>query len=422
MTRSKLIWFCTVLFVLIGGWLVKDSYGSTAITWMYVFEAKDIVGWAGLLSFYKQLRIAVPPFWAALDILSYQAFGDYRINAIWLYRIAMVGSFLLAGSIFKGGLIHRCGSLLIGLYFLATSVQIHPGNPGVVDFFFPALVLIMYWSLARAKRGLDSGETVLRLVVLTGFSFTLTELTRPFLIYMTPFIFLGFYLALRRAKLKTFLVLAIPVLLFSGTWHAHHLINFGQVAWTNHSGVNLMRVWDPVMGDWQSLVEPEEPPIVPGRMNNINTEVHSRNSDIMKKMVVEGIIAHPRRALIEATWNLKILLDGKTCLMKRCPEHWILKPYKAVVRIAVGIFVLGLLATIFRLFLDKENRITIISSPEIQLIGFTVLSILLLAFGDKGEDARFLISVLPLICVFPGLGNVRWSYHRFRALVKQQRQ
>lgn len=412
--RDLKLWLAVFIFCIAGALLVSQSYGSTAITWMYVFEAKDVVGWAGFIDFYQNLRIAVPPFWSVLDILSYQVFGDYRINAIWLYRIAMVGSFLLPGLIFKLNWPHRILSLAIGLYFLATSVQIHPGNPGIVDFYFASLSLIFYWGVTELNRSKFGHRKQILFAFSMGFVFSMIELTRPFIIYMSPFIFIGIFLALRKLNWKALVAIAFPILMLSGGWHAHHWINFNQVAWTNHSGINLMRAWDPVMGDWQSLVEPEEPPIEVGRMNNINTEVHSRNSNLMKEMVIHGIIDHPKTALTEATWNLKVLLDGKTCLMRRCPEHWILKPYKAVVRIALGLFGLGFLTTLIRLSLDKQNRVQLISMPETQLMGFTVLSILLLAFGDKGEDARFLISVLPLISVFPGLQNVKWAFNRLK--------
>ena len=409
----------SLLFACIGGWLVRDSGGDAFITWMYVFGAEDIVGWDGLINFYKNLRIAVSPFWSLIEIFSYKVFGDYRITAIWLYRMAIVGSFLMAGLMFKKSMVHSLISLIFGLYFIAAVVQIHPGNPVVADFFFPGLVLLYYLTQTKLRSLGATSKWFVPLSVALGMILTLLELTRPFVLVMVPFIMAGTIVAIPDLRKKALLAYLLPIVLLSGSWHVHHWINFNHVAWTNHSGINLMRAWDPIMGDWQSLEEQEEPPLAPGRQHNINTEVHSRNSEMMKRMVVEGMIEHPKRTLVEAKWLLQILLDGKTKLMLNRPDHWILKPYKAIIRIVVGFFVLGLICLAVRLVVDPGSRWELLKSSEVQLIGVMVLSIFAFSFGEKGEEARFLLSLLPLFSVFPMVTHIKWTLTRLKAGVKK---
>jgi hypothetical protein len=206
-TRRRYVALLTV--ALAGLWLVHSAHAVPAITWMNVYEPKDVRTLRDLIRFIHNLRVPIPPVIAAAEVLSWQWTGSTALVTDYGYRIALVGSYLLAVSLTPPAGYRRLIATLTAIVFLAATVEIHPGNPQVYDAVLPCLVLIVVASLAHATR------SRLWLAGVAGLALALADLTRPFVVVFLPLLLIGGCIYLMRVGRAAAMVFALPVSTFS---------------------------------------------------------------------------------------------------------------------------------------------------------------------------------------------------------------
>jgi hypothetical protein len=83
-------------FALVGLVLVRSSRGTLSVQWMRMYFPPDIPDWPSLVEFIAGLRVPIPPLVAAAEVLNWNLVGNAEFMQVWVYRGALVGSFLLA--------------------------------------------------------------------------------------------------------------------------------------------------------------------------------------------------------------------------------------------------------------------------------------------------------------------------------------
>jgi 4-amino-4-deoxy-L-arabinose transferase-like glycosyltransferase len=398
--EKKIAIILITIFSIIGAWLVRNSVGTPVTRWGQIYSFEDLTTYQEILNFFKNLRIPVPPLISVIEILNYNLIGDTHFVTKFLYRLSLVSVYLLTILLVYPSIPKMIASFLVSIVFLWSTVIIHPGNPQVYDIFYPLLVLLIVFLLRGAAWIFSRWRKLTGAIcLLLGVVLAIAELTRPFVLFLLPILVLAAYQMLRRLPRRYFVILLMPVLIISGTWHAYIGVQHGQVTWTNHSGYNLQRGWRiaPVP---ELLQDPDDNPLKPGRKQNKNTAVHYENSKILQRAIFKFWIENPFRSAKHALYKTFYFLSGQTKIYSHSPEHLILSLYKPLTVFTstflfIGVLVLMLLAVEsgrFRYLVERGDHI---------LMLVAVGSILILALGEADEEARLLLSVLPFLAVLP---------------------
>lgn len=135
----------------------------------------------------------------------------------------------------------------------------------------------------------------------------------------------------------------------------------------------------------------------------IDTEDHYLNSKILAPATVRGIVRHPWGAVKHVAGRATTFFSLPVDLMRHKAEHPFLVVYKWAVRLAcLWMFWPGFLLLWMVLGRIRDrNRWLALGHPENILLIMTLLTCLIFLVGDAGEDARFMISVLPLLAALP---------------------
>ena len=233
---------------------------------------------------------------------------------------------------------------------------------------------------------------------------TLAELTRPFFIYLLPLLVVAGCLVLWKHGRRVVGLFLLPVLLLSGSWHLHIARTQGQLAWTNHSGYNLLRNWTIV--EMPPLVaETGSAPLAADRWLNLNTPEHGENSRRIQAAVVGYIRAHPAQAARHGLTKLRDFLAIPTGYYNWHPDQPGLRFYRWAA--CVGLAWLGVQLAAAGVALWRRNWSALVSA-ESQLIAITAATLLVLALGEAGEEARLAVTLLPLLAALPVFGRP-WS-------------
>jgi hypothetical protein len=398
-----------------------------SLIWMAVYLPEDFthVTLSELFNFLKGLRIPIPPVIGLAEILSIRFTGSAEIITKYLYRIGLVGGYLLAITLASKSTIRLLASFFISVVFLYATVKIHPGNPQDYDVLCPTFFLLYVFLIEKSvgKDSLSRNKTViLILTFLSGFFLSMAELSRPYVIYILPLFVIFSYFIFREGSVKyQFIVFLAPVILISGLWHFHLFINLGQIPFSNHSGFNLSKVW-PIQSNGLSEEIPEihNEPLFEGvkdnvssvkspiwgqikRRANLNTVEHTMNSNLKQSAIFKYWIENPRTSFFHAITRIDDLLTAKTNIYTYDPQFASSGLYKLLVKVTAsllfvnfGILLLYVIQHLyglrFYLLLTKADNLILI---------FAVYCIVTLAISDTGEEARFLISVLPLLAALP---------------------
>src|SRR2546430_276198 len=86
----------SLAFVVIGGVLVRGSAAWAATTWMFIYSPADFATTQQLVTFLKELRAPIPPVIAATEIVSFRLTGTTQLVTNYLYKVSLVGAYLLA--------------------------------------------------------------------------------------------------------------------------------------------------------------------------------------------------------------------------------------------------------------------------------------------------------------------------------------
>lgn len=393
-----------------------------ATTWMNIYDPRDFQSAQELYRFIRDLRIPIPVFLNIAEILNFQFVGNLDFTLGTLYQVSLVLVYLVAiilSAMFSSQISSPWRSIIsffLSVIFLSSTVLIHPGNPQPYDIAYPLFMLLYILCLALASNRSGNQVRTVLLSASAGLALTMAELSRPFVILILPLLVLAAYLSLRLQPRRAFVSFLIPILLISGGWHIHQWVNHGQWSWSNHSGFNLWHAWAlPMERSGVTLPELVEEqgsqPAKPGRWANLNNPQHAENNRRMQQAVIHWILQHPLESLVFALRRLGVMMiKVKTDIYTHQPQSWLFWLYRPAVWLSTIYLLLNTLLFIWGLF---KNLAESLARPENQLILIAGLSILFLALGEAGEEARFLISVLPFLAVLPEGGLPQWSPLKF---------
>jgi hypothetical protein len=394
-TPRQILLSAGILFALPAFILVWGARGVSTISWLNIYQVSDFSTLGEVLSFFKNLRVPIPPVIALGEITEYLTLGTAFLWTRTFYQGALVLVFLLAISLAYPSFWRMTASLAFSIISLWSTVIIHPGNPQIYDVFYPLFILLFVLFLKLALH-----STFQRLAALyclmSGFFLSMAELTRPFVFFILPLLLTGACYSLAAPRKIIWFVL--PLIMFSGSWHAHQFLHHRQLTWTNHSGFNLIRSW--TMVEVPPLAkENHNQPVKPGRWLNVNTAEHQENSNRIRKAVMDYWLAHPRESLLHLFQETSSLfIHVKTGIYAYQPRSRMFLLYKPAVWIAGFWFLLNLTLLTLRFF---KHPLKALGPTENILIVFTAGSLIFSAIGEGEEEARFLISLLPLLAVFP---------------------
>lgn len=354
-----------------------------------------------MIEFFKNLRVPIPPIIGLGEIISTKFFGSPMLITVFAYRISLVGVYCLA-IILAGTTCKRMiSSFFISMLFLYVTTIIHPGNPQNYDIFFPFFFLMYIWLVKKTSTlAVDRKWLNILLPCGAGFFLAMTDLTRSFVIFILPLLIFSAYWSFNaEIRKKQFIAFILPVLLLSGGWHGYQFVVHQQVTFSNHAGFNLYRAWPHVPYDVILESEKNNTPIKPGRRVNLNTAEHSSNSKEIQQSLLQYWLNHPYASFIHALTRVKHLLGGETAIYSREPQSGWFGVYKLIVYITAGLLLFNAGMLCFQGVRFFKRIPQLLANPDNTILLFAAASIVLLAIGDSGEEARFLISVLPLLAV-----------------------
>lgn len=394
-TRRGLAAILIATFIAIACWIVRDAVGEPSINWMKIYRAADFPDVGSTLAFLMETRLPLPPVLTLAELLNHAWNGTTELVTVWVYRFCLVAAFALALWRARRSTARLLISCALALVFLVATTVIHPAGPWVYDLLLPTLLLGFFAFFDRMEPERPSTTAAL----LAGICLTLAELTRPYMIVLMPILLLGAALRLRRLPVTASIAFLVPVLLLSGGWHLHQYLDFGQVAWSNHGGYNLLNAWP--MIEVPALLPEANLPQAPGRTPNFDTATHGENSRRLVAAVLSYLAENPVRGTTHMIERLAYLLSAPTMFFKQYPEHWILPVYQIAARYA-GLYVLVAAAAVAAgMLLRPGNAGAVLSDGDNLLLLTTAAMIGILAIGDHGEEARFLLSALPLLAAVP---------------------
>jgi hypothetical protein len=199
----------------------------------------------------------------------------------------------------------------------------------------------------------------------------------------------------------------IPVLLVSGTWHAHLLAAHRQLSASNHFGVNLWRCWNTRVSPLAKPVVEQDAPLAPGRWANLNNPQHLKNSLRLRKKIIRYIVDHPGDSAAFMVGRVWKLTAGETAIYVHKPSSPVLSIYSPVVRVTSlvligGFFVLA--GKLVWLAARRRDRLRELVGNVDHIIVFVAFSSLfILAVGEVEEEARFVLSLLPFLATLAPL-------------------
>jgi hypothetical protein len=389
-----------ILFSMIGTYLVRASCGIDSMYWCFIYAVSDFDTLGKTVDYVANLRMPIPIVLSLAEIASYNVFGNTHLITHVCYRIALVLSFVVAIYLASSSKRKIFVSFALSVVFLWATVVIHPGNPQIYDIFLPLFsllfVVFLQWGISRAGSS-GSSKTLDFYCCASGFCLSMAELMRPFVILLVPVLLFCAYQALKEFSVRRFLYFLAPLALFSGTWHAYVGYQYGQVTWSNQSGFNLINAW-PKAQMPELVPEINNKPLAPLRPLNFNTAEHAENSRRLQKAVLQYMLEHPIDSMGNVLMQVGALLFGKTQMLSHRPDVWQFWIYRPCVWLAC----VALFANAAMLCIRVGTyRLPVLGIPENMLIIIATSYIFLFAIGENGEQARFLLSILPLIAALP---------------------
>ena len=392
-------------FLLICGAFLVPVWGYTAtsaVTWMRTLDLETFRTAADVWDYLAGLRTGIPPVLSTLELLWWVNFRDLTLFSDLLYPLTVASAFALAVLIQPERFRLRAAVLILGLFMAHRGVAVHAGNPANYDPLF-ALLTLGYFLLVRAwLRDRRPGR-----LAAAGLCLSLLELTRPFMIFLLPlFLAVEVHRIARTAPGRAGALAAflIPVAILSGGWHLHvWLAHDHQITWTNVSGFNLQRAWEDFDPDIRSARRLEELPRVREGADelwaDLNTSEVYRESEALKSLIVARILEDPVRAAGHVLDRLAVFASAPTRMYDWDPQGIGILAYRGVVTVLLltmaGYAAVGAAVLIRRgcwPWLDQRWW----------LAASTLLVVILVSIGERGEEGRFIFSILPMLLAVGG--------------------
>lgn len=393
-----------VLFCLFA--LPYARYGNSvpSFTWSWVYAEDEFIeicqSWDLIKTFYRDLRVPIPPVIAGLEILSYHLSGNFDLVTIYLYCVLVFAAFFLSILALKRGIAGYWWSAAQALIFIWATSKIHPLNPQIYDLWVPCFFLLYVILLRHAGDPKRGASYSILLAFLSGLSLALVEMARPFVFVLLPFLLVFSIIHLIKKRWPVWIFFVVPIILISGGWHLKlYLFNDGQLLSTNNSGFNLRRCWEPVLPLPEAEVKLED------GWKQYNNPRHIEVSNELKSKVVHFILTHPFISAKHTTDRISELFAPMTKDVVMPLQLGIAKPLPAN-HPWLPVYILFVrLSWLFWLICLVHALQQWLRAPSVQFFGaeswilmfFTSASIFILAIGESGEDYRFLISVLPCL-------------------------
>ena len=371
-----------------------------------MYRPEEFTSFSDLFAFLAELQTGISPVWASLEILSQIVLGTTAPFSRIVYPLGMALVAVLPLWLFPCTRLQMALTAGLSLLFLLVTRILHQGNPQLYDIYFPALFLGFLACLQALRNSDPSSRRTLWLALGAGLLLAVLELTRTFAIALFPVLLLGGLVAVWKMPRRNLVAFLLPVLLLSGGWHLKQVVAHGHFHWTNHSGFNLQKSW----ADFTGPIDFEEsPPRYEGGFANFNTDLHSANNKVVTGMMLDGIARQPGKAVAHAGGKVLAFYRPKTELyLAQLPKpvEWV---YRPVVWL-LGLVLLGMTLRLgFRVLRRPHKRASWLelAEPENLLVFGAAAASFLFAIGESGEEARFMISILPLLACLPGVLR-RW--------------
>lgn len=383
-----------IIFTSAALYLLRDATALPSLRWIDLFSPYDYRR-DGLLRFLADLRLPVPPVLGAIEMLSLEQLGSTRWIEVGLYRAALIGGFLSGLLLIWPSRWRLALFLPLSILFVWAIALLNRYTPLIYDAVFPCL-LMLYLVLHRR---LDAERPGIVLPLAAGTTLALLELTRPFVLLLLPLFLLSAWAALR-LRPGRFLLFLVPLVLLSGTWHAHQLANHGQLAWSNHAGFNLIRAWrqvpyPPLMDESANLAAPG------AHLPNANTAAHAENSRRLQQAVLRYMAENPVEAAAHAAQRVAVFIGSGHFLEGVSPDHPLLLLYDLAVRYLDLLLLAGALVVVGAVVLRSAQAATIVAAPGNLALVAGAGALIVMALGESGEEARYQTVLLPLLACVP---------------------
>jgi 4-amino-4-deoxy-L-arabinose transferase-like glycosyltransferase len=377
--------------------------GTLTLDWQHLYRPEDFHTWADLWRFMGELQTGISPFWAFLEVSAQLIFGSTALFSMVLYPLAIGLNAYWATTLFARRRWQVLLSAGLSLVFAVAIRFIHKGNPQLYDVLMPALLLGWVAALQRLRDPRLRGSWRMGWCVLAGLLLSVLELTRTLIFPLLPLLLLFSYLAIRPLPLKHFLVFLVPILLLSGSWHFQQYSQHGKLHWSNHDGFNMQKSWVEFTGPIPSDFV-DDPPLYEGGMDNINTDRHTAYNKVVQRQVREAILRQPGKAAGHFAERLLAFYRPKTVLFLGSTPTWYNVFYRPAVWLCALSMLIGLLRMVWLTVRAPLQRKTWLDwgQPAVILMAVTLLVSCIFAVGEVGEEARFMISILPLLAATVG--------------------
>ncbi|MCC7048202.1 MAG: hypothetical protein IT562_15925 [Alphaproteobacteria bacterium] len=381
-------------FVVFAAFLVRDAVGVPSIAWMNHYAPQDFPTPRSLVDLLWNTRLPLPPLLTAAEILNFQFDGTTGLVTAWLYRFCLVASYALALWLARRCVAQFAVALALSVVFLWATTVIHPAGAWVYDLLLPTL-LLGFVACLRLAGGVERAWPAF----LAGLFLSLAELTRPYMVLLLPLLAGGALVRLWQAPRRLRIAFVLPLVALSGAWHLHQFASHGQIAWSNHGGFNLLNAW-PMVGV-PDLVPESQEPAAAGRYWQLDTQAHSENNRRAASAVLGFVMANPLRALVHAAERVGILVSAPVAYMRSDPRHWILPLYRVAARYAAVYALLAASCIVLAALWRPRAAPRLLARTDNLLLLTAALSLLVVAIADHGEEARFLLMLLPLLAAAP---------------------
>lgn len=386
---------------MLAAFLVRHAVGVPSIVWMNHYAPEDFKSLDAVIQLLTATRLPLPPLLTLAEMANYLHDGTTRWTTVWIYRLSLIAAYVLALVLARKSPVRFAAAFVLAPIFLAATLAIHPAGAWVYDILQPALLLGFFAALAAI---VPRRPANVLLALIAGLCLGLAELTRPHMVYLLPLLLAGALARIWPKRTSVIVAFLLPVAVLSGGWHVHQYANLGQFSWSNHGGFNLINAWPMVTPP--ALVPETQERVAPGRYTQIDTPEHGVNSRRLTRAVLAFAFENPWRATVHVAERLSILLSAPTSYMRSEPRSWILPLYQVAARYAGLYMLLAGGAVALALVLQPRRATDLLGKPDNLLLLTGAFSIVLVAVADHGEEARFLLMLLPLMAAapFPRLG------------------
>jgi hypothetical protein len=346
----------------------------------------------------------------------------------YLYRVCFVLAFVVPWLAFSRSRLQFWASFVTCAVFLASAskIAVGGGNQQAYDVQFPLTLLLAIHFAVRASRTASLRRACM-FAAAAGCCMTFMELLRPFGLFVLILLLVYGTALLYRNQRRALLAMLIPVVMFSGVWHLKlFLFNGGQIVWSNHGGHNLYNGWRNLMSNdiEFDMLTPEERLAMSqqefvgtgvSRRLRLDSELHTVEGRMLGQEVTRFILRHPAASVAHVYEGYTRLFEPKLNIFSMFrgvdvdklygepfrPKGPEIAVYPYFVWTTAAWTAIGLVLLPIAILSRRSLRILV--APESVIIVCAALLSFLIVIGDRGEEARFLFTLLPLLAVYPSI-------------------